>query len=121
MKKSLVAFAGVLAGAAMFAAAAPASAHDRIAFGISFGVPVAPVTYVAPQPVYVPAPAPVVVSEPVVEVGAPVYYGPEWRYYHGYHGYWHHDYDHDYWRHRDEGYRGYHGYHDDDGYRGWHR
>ena len=65
--------------------------------------------------------APVVVNEPVMEVGTPVYYGPEWRYYHGYHGYWHHDYDHDYWHHRDEGYRSYHGYHGDDGYRGWHR
>ena len=112
MKKSLIALAGVLAGATMVLAAAPASAHDRIAFGISVGVPVAPVAYVAPPPVYVAPPAPVVVSEPV-------YYGPEWRYYHGYHGYWHHGY---------EGYRGYgYGYHDHDrdhdrdGYHGWHR
>ncbi len=99
MKKSLIALAGALAGATMLAAAAPASAHDRIAFGVSVGVPVAPVAYVAPPAYYAPAPGPVV-------VGAPAYYGPDWRYYHGY---WYH------------GYNGYHGYRGYRGYHGGHR
>ncbi len=93
MKKSLFALAGVLAGATILVAG-PASAHDRIGFGISVGVPVAPIGYVAPPPYY--GPGPVVVGGPVVTVGAPYYYG---GYYHGYRG--------------DYGYRG--------GYRGWHR
>jgi hypothetical protein len=110
MKTSLIALAGVLAGATMLVAAAPASAHDRIAFGISVGVPVAPVAYVAPPAYYAPPPAPVVVGGPVVEVGAP-YYGPDWRYYHGYRGgYYYHGYN---------GYHGNYGYHG--GYHGGHR
>ncbi|MBV8633650.1 MAG: hypothetical protein JO002_04105 [Burkholderiaceae bacterium] len=90
MKKSLIAVAGALAGAAMFVAATPAMAHERWDVAVSLGVPVAPVTYVAPPPVYVAPPAPVVVA-------GPVYYGNDWRYYHGYRGYWHHDE----WRHGD--------------------
>ena len=96
MKKSLIAIAGALAGAAMCVAAAPAMAHDRWDVAVSFGVPVAPVTYVAPPPVYVAPPAPVVVA-------SPVYYDNDWRYYHGYRGYWHReDWHHDHeWRHDD--------------------
>jgi hypothetical protein len=88
MKKSLVAAtAGVLAGATMLMCAAPAMAHDRIGFGISVGLPVAPVAYVAPPPVYAPAPVVVGAYGPVVQVGAPYYYGRDWRYDHGFHGY----------------------------------
>jgi hypothetical protein len=54
---------------------APAMAHERVALGISIGVPivpVAPVAYVAPPPVYAP---PAVVYGgfygPVVRVGGP--------------------------------------------------
>ena len=71
MKKSLIALAGALAGATMLVAAAPASAHDRFAFGVSVGVPVA---YVAPAPYYAPAPGPVVVGGPAYYGGGPVYY-----------------------------------------------
>ena len=96
MKKSLVAIAGAIAGAAMLVAASPAMAHGRFGFAVSVGVPVAPVYVAPPAPVYVPPPVvpvgpAVVVGGPVVGVGVPFYHG----YYHGYYGY--------------------------HGYRGWHR
>jgi hypothetical protein len=90
MKKSfLAATAGVLAGATLLMCAAPAMAHERVAIGVSVGVPVG---YVAPAPVvyggyYGPG-----YYGPVVRVGAPYYYHG-WNYGHGYYrgGYhgWH--------------------------------
>ena len=101
MKKSfLAATAGILAGATLLFCAAPASAHDRVGFAISLGVPVA-----------FAAPAPVVYGGygPAVRVDAPYYYR-DWGYYHGYRGG-----DHDGWRGGDhDGYR-------HDGYRGGER
>jgi len=99
MKKSLIAATvGVLAGATLLMSAAPAMAHDRIGFGVSIGLPVAPVAYVAPAPVVYGG------YGPVVQVGSPYYYGRDWRFYHGYRG----DRGYHY-----EGHRG--------GDRGWHR
>lgn len=106
MKKSfLAAISGILAGAAMLVCAAPASAHDRVDFAISLGVPVA-----------FAAPAPVVYGGygPAVRVEAPYYYRDS-RYY--YQGYRRGDYDgyrdHDGWRGH-----GHEGWHDHDGWRG---
>ena len=56
----------LLAGTVLAVASGSAAAHGRVSFGISLGVPVAPV-YVAPAPVYY-APA-------------PVYYAPRRVYY----------------------------------------
>jgi len=93
MKKYfLAATAGVLAGATLLMCAAPAMAHERVAIGVSVGVPVVGVGFAAPAPVvyggyYGPG-----YYGPVVRVGGPYYHG--WNYGHGY-------------------YRG--------GYHGWHR
>ena len=56
----------LLAGTVLAVASGSAAAHGRVSFGISVGVPIAPV-YVAPAPVYY-APA-------------PVYYAPRRVYY----------------------------------------
>jgi hypothetical protein len=65
-----------------------AAAHDRVNFGISFGVP-APV-YVAPQPVYYPAP-PVYYAPPAVYYRPQVYYAPApWGFAVTSRGGWHH-------------------------------
>lgn len=111
MKKSLViASVAALAGATLLLGASPAMAHDRFGLAVSVGIP-APVI-VAPAPVYYPAaPAPVVYGEygPIVRVGAPYYYGRDWRYERRFYP--------------DHGYRGgyYHGDRGDHGYHGGHR
>ena len=82
----------LLAGTVLAVASGSAAAHGRVSFGISLGVPVAPV-YVAPAPVYY-APPPVVYVPPApVYYGtyygaAPVYYNrPNWsHHHHGHHG-----------------------------------
>lgn len=106
MKKSfLAAISGILAGAALLVCAGPASAHDRVDFGISIGVPLA---YVAPAPVVYSGYA------PAVRVEAPYYYRDSGYYYQGYRGG-----DHDGWRDHD-GYRYHEGWrgHDHDGWYG---
>ncbi|HSY29031.1 MAG TPA: hypothetical protein VK832_16095 [Burkholderiaceae bacterium] len=91
MKKSfLAATAGVLAGATLLMCAAPAMAHERVAIGVSVGVPVG---FVAPAPVaygpgyYGPAYYGPGYYGPVVSVGGPYYRG--WNYGHGYRGGYH--------------------------------
>jgi hypothetical protein len=68
----------LLAGTVLAVASGTAAAHGRVNFGISLGVPVAPV-YVAPAPVYY-APAPVYYApRRVYYAPRRVYYAP--RYY----------------------------------------
>ena len=64
----------LLAGAVLALASGTAAAHGRVSFGVSFGVPVAPV-YVAPAPVYV-APAPVYYAPRRVYYAPRYYYAP---------------------------------------------
>jgi hypothetical protein len=91
MKKALVTAAGLLAGATMLMCTAPAMAHGRVGVAISVGLPVAPIVYAAPPPVYLApplyAPPPVVVGAygPVVQVGWPYYYGHRHYVYRGGH------------------------------------
>ena len=63
----------LLAGTVVAVASGSAAAHGRVSFGISLGVPVAPV-YVAPAPVYY-APPPVYYAPRRVYY-APAYYAP---------------------------------------------
>ena len=63
----------LLAGTVLAVASGSAAAHGRVSFGISLGVPVAPV-YVAPAPVYY-APPPVYYAPRRVYY-APAYYAP---------------------------------------------
>ncbi len=95
----------IVAGIALAAASGVASAHERVSFGISIGIPAPLPVYTYPaQPVYVPAP-PVVYYPPVYfQPPAPAYYPPA-RVGFGYYGGWHREHERREHERREHGWR----------------